>query len=149
MVTFLFLLFFKTRRYRAHHPCVQLPLFRKFSLALILFFRIPVHPCFFWLFSESFCAIFPVAQKKKTFRIFSFFASFTFFFIFRFVRHHFFLSLQRVRVHRHSGKWEYNEAEGCPMWSDTASFVFDSPGDIVRVHNPTGFNFASPCLTHG
>ena len=33
------------------------------------------------------------------------------------------------------------------MWSDTASFEKDSPGDMIRVHNPTGFNFAAPCLT--
>lgn len=33
------------------------------------------------------------------------------------------------------------------MWSDTASFDRNSPGDVIRVHNPTGFNFAAPCLT--
>jgi len=53
----------------------------------------------------------------------------------------------RVRQYRHSGKWEFREAEGCHMWSDTASFDFDSPGDLIRVHNPAGFNFAAPCLT--
>ncbi|CAM9561628.1 unnamed protein product, partial [Discosporangium mesarthrocarpum] len=54
--------------------------------------------------------------------------------------------IRRVRRHRHSGTWEYSEREGCHMWSDTASFNRDSPGDLVRVHNPQGFNFSSPCL---
>ncbi|CAN0201988.1 unnamed protein product [Pylaiella littoralis] len=55
--------------------------------------------------------------------------------------------IQRLRQYRHSGKWELREAEGCHMWSDTACFEEDSPGDIIRVHNPEGFNFAAPCLT--
>eukprot|EP00904_Undaria_pinnatifida_P011308 jgi/Undpi1/7307/HiC_scaffold_22.g09780.m1 len=55
--------------------------------------------------------------------------------------------IRRVRQFRHSGKWEFRESEGCHMWSDTACFERNSPGDVVRVHNPTGFNFSSPCLT--
>lgn len=57
------------------------------------------------------------------------------------------MSELRVRRYRHSGVWSFREAEGCNMWSDTASFDKDSPGDMIRVHNPTGFNFAAPCLT--
>lgn len=53
----------------------------------------------------------------------------------------------RIRQYRHSGKWEFREAEGCHMWSDTACCEEDSPGDVIRVHNPEGFNFAAPCLT--
>lgn len=58
-----------------------------------------------------------------------------------------FAQSNRVRQFRHSGKWEFRESEGCHMWSDTACFERNSPGDVVRVHNPTGFNFSSPCLT--
>lgn len=44
---------------------------------------------------------------------------------------------KRVRQYRHSGKWEFHDSEGCMMWSDTGSFDHDSPGDLIRVHNPT------------
>ncbi|GMI58864.1 hypothetical protein ScalyP_jg11059 [Parmales sp. scaly parma] len=56
---------------------------------------------------------------------------------------------QKYRVYTHSGKWEMNEKEGCLMWSDTGSTVFDSPGDIVTVVNPAGYNFASPTVSRG
>ncbi|CAM9148827.1 unnamed protein product [Ectocarpus sp. 12 AP-2014] len=55
--------------------------------------------------------------------------------------------IRRIRQYRHSGNFESREAEGCKMWSDTACFEECSPGDIIRVHNPAGFNFAAPCLT--
>ena len=32
-------------------------------------------------------------------------------------------------------------------WSDTGSFVRESPGDIVKVHNPNAYNFASPTMS--
>jgi hypothetical protein len=56
---------------------------------------------------------------------------------------------QKYRVYSHSGKWEYNEAEGRDMWSDTGSFTKESPGDIVRVINKAGYNFASPTVPRG
>ena len=55
----------------------------------------------------------------------------------------------KYRVYQHSGKWAFNEAEGKEMWSDTGSFIKDSPGDIVKVVNPHGFNFASPTTSRG
>ncbi|GMH94522.1 hypothetical protein TL16_g12928 [Triparma laevis f. inornata] len=55
----------------------------------------------------------------------------------------------KFRVYAHSGKWEYNEAEGREMWSDTGSFTKDSPGDLVRVINKAAYNFASPTMPRG
>ena len=39
--------------------------------------------------------------------------------------------------------------QGAWMWSDTASSERRSPGDIVKIHNPHAFNFASPTSTRG
>jgi hypothetical protein len=50
-----------------------------------------------------------------------------------------------VRTHTHSGVWQYSEAEGRHMWSDTGSFERDSPGDVIHVFDPLAMNFASPC----
>ena len=55
----------------------------------------------------------------------------------------------KYRVYSHSGKWEYNEAEGREMWSDTGSFTKDSPGDLVRVIDKNAYNFASPTVPRG
>ena len=55
----------------------------------------------------------------------------------------------KYRVYSHSGKWEYNEAEGRDMWSDTGSFTKESPGDIVNVVNKAAYNFASPTVPRG
>ena len=57
------------------------------------------------------------------------------------------LSINRLRSYSHSGKWEFREPEACIMWSDTASCNRESVGDLIRVHNPNGFNFSAPCLT--
>ena len=45
---------------------------------------------------------------------------------------------KKYRVYAHTGKFEYNEAEGREMWSDTGSFTKKSPGDLVRVINKAG-----------
>ncbi|CAM9222416.1 unnamed protein product [Ascophyllum nodosum] len=55
--------------------------------------------------------------------------------------------IRRLRSYSHSGKWEFREPEACIMWSDTASCNRESVGDLIRVHNPNGFNFSAPCLT--
>mmetsp|Transcript_9737 Transcript_9737/g.9819 ORF Transcript_9737/g.9819 Transcript_9737/m.9819 type:complete len:334 (+) Transcript_9737:111-1112(+) len=47
---------------------------------------------------------------------------------------------------KHSGKWDFNKAEGRYMWSDTGSTVYDSPGDIKIVHNPDAYNMTGPTL---
>jgi hypothetical protein len=46
----------------------------------------------------------------------------------------------------HTGKWEFNKAEGRHMWSDTGSFDYDSPGDLVKVHNPDRYIYDRPTL---
>lgn len=51
---------------------------------------------------------------------------------------------QKSRTYHHSGVYEFNEQEQTWMWSDTASFVRESPGDVVTVNNPCAFNFAGP-----
>ncbi|KAJ8607166.1 hypothetical protein CTAYLR_007336 [Chrysophaeum taylorii] len=52
-----------------------------------------------------------------------------------------------ARSFEHSGVFEFNGLEGQWMWSDTASFARESPGDVVKVKNPNAYNFASPCAT--
>lgn len=47
-------------------------------------------------------------------------------------------------ISEHSGKWEFSRSEGRHMWSDTASFEFESPGDITTVINPDKYNFEGP-----
>lgn len=47
---------------------------------------------------------------------------------------------------KHSGVWE-KQADGRYMWSDTGSYVYDSPGDIVIKHNPDHYNYAKPNLS--
>ena len=47
---------------------------------------------------------------------------------------------------KHSGVWEYSKADGCMMWSDTGSFVYDSRGDTIKVHNPDALNLEGPTL---
>lgn len=39
---------------------------------------------------------------------------------------------------------ELNKLEGEWMWSDTGSFCKESEGDVVKVHDPNRYNFASP-----
>jgi len=51
---------------------------------------------------------------------------------------------KKTRSFQHSGVFEFNKGEGRWMWSDTGSFERQSPGDVVKVHNPNAFNFASP-----
>ena len=48
---------------------------------------------------------------------------------------------------KHSGVWEFNPIAGRMMWSDTGSFVYDSPGDIVLRHDPGAHSFAGPTLS--
>jgi hypothetical protein len=55
----------------------------------------------------------------------------------------------KYRLYSHTGSWSYNAKEGRMMWSDTGSFIFDSPGDHVKVVNPGGYNFASPTVSRG
>ena len=50
----------------------------------------------------------------------------------------------KQRSFQHSGVFEFNGQEGQWMWSDTGSFVRESPGDIVKVKNPNAYNFAAP-----
>jgi hypothetical protein len=47
---------------------------------------------------------------------------------------------------KHSGVWE-KQPDGRFMWSDTGSYVYDSPGDIVIKHNPDHYNYAKPNLS--
>ena len=47
---------------------------------------------------------------------------------------------------KHSGVWE-KQPDGRYMWSDTGSYVYDSPGDIVIKHNPDHYNYAKPNLS--
>lgn len=42
---------------------------------------------------------------------------------------------RRTKSYDHSGNWEFNKTEERWMWSDTGSFVKDSPGDVVTVRN--------------
>ena len=46
----------------------------------------------------------------------------------------------------HTGVWELSKPDGRMMWSDTGSFIFDSRGDKVLIHNPDAFNFEGPTL---
>eukprot|EP00968_Pinguiococcus_pyrenoidosus_P013986 scaffold1272_cov250-Pinguiococcus_pyrenoidosus.AAC.78 len=50
---------------------------------------------------------------------------------------------RKIQTYKHSGIYEWNEQEGTLMWSDTASFEKQSPGDVVKAFHPTAFNFAS------
>lgn len=47
---------------------------------------------------------------------------------------------------KHSGVWE-KQPDGRYMWSDTGSYIYDSPGDIVIKHNPDHYNYAKPNLS--
>ena len=51
---------------------------------------------------------------------------------------------EKFRTFAHSGVYAYNELEGQWMWSDTGSCERESPGDIVKIKNPHGWNFAAP-----
>ena len=51
---------------------------------------------------------------------------------------------EKYRTFAHSGVYAYNELEGQWMWSDTGSCERESPGDIVKIKNPHGWNFAAP-----
>lgn len=48
---------------------------------------------------------------------------------------------------KHSGVWELNKLEGRYMWSDTASFEYNSKGDLSKTHNPDAYIFAKPTLS--
>lgn len=52
-----------------------------------------------------------------------------------------------LRSTRHSGVWELNKSEGRFMWSDTGSFEYDSPGDIVQVRNLDRKNYGALTLS--
>lgn len=52
-----------------------------------------------------------------------------------------------LTITRHSGVWELSKAEGRYMWSDTGSFVYDSPGDIVYVKNLDKKNYGALTLS--
>lgn len=49
-----------------------------------------------------------------------------------------------VKTLEHSGVWEHNQLEGKSMWSDTGSYDFESPGDIVKSVNLDRMNLAGP-----
>lgn len=51
---------------------------------------------------------------------------------------------RKYKVTEHSGKWEFNAAEGRHMWSDTGSFIYESRGDVVYVKNPDAYNYVTP-----
>lgn len=51
---------------------------------------------------------------------------------------------RKFKVTEHSGKWEFNAAEGRHMWSDTGSFTYESRGDVVFVKNPDAYNYVTP-----
>ena len=53
---------------------------------------------------------------------------------------------RKYKTSHHSGVWEFNNAEGRYMWSDTGSFEYESPGDIVKVHNPDAYIMTGPTL---
>eukprot|EP00937_MAST-01D_sp_MAST-1D-sp2_P004463 g4463.t1 len=52
---------------------------------------------------------------------------------------------RRRQVTAHSGVWEFREAAGCHVWSDTMSEAKESRGDVVTVVNPDRWN--NPQLT--
>lgn len=33
------------------------------------------------------------------------------------------------------------------MWSDTGSYVYESRGDTIKVHNPDAYNYSNPTLS--
>ena len=53
-------------------------------------------------------------------------------------------SSRKYVTNHHSGVWEYNKAEGRHMWSDTGSYVYESKGDILQMHNPDAMNLEGP-----
>jgi hypothetical protein len=53
-------------------------------------------------------------------------------------------SSRKYKTNHHSGVWEFNKAEGRYMWSDTGSFVYESKGDIQKIHNPDALNLEGP-----
>lgn len=50
---------------------------------------------------------------------------------------------RKYKVTEHSGRWEYNAAEGRHMWSDTGSFIYESRGDVVYTKNPDAYNYTN------
>ena len=52
-----------------------------------------------------------------------------------------------LKTTRHSGVWGLSKAEGKYMWSDTGSFVYDSPGDLVYVKNLDKKNYGALTLS--
>ena len=53
-------------------------------------------------------------------------------------------SSRKFKTNHHSGVWEFNKVEGRYMWSDTGSFVYESKGDIQKIHNPDALNLEGP-----
>jgi hypothetical protein len=75
----------------------------------------------------------------------------------------------KFKTTRHTGVWEMNKTEGrsvslivfsflsylppslasCRryMWSDTGSYLYESRGDVVTVHNPDAYNYSNPTLS--
>jgi hypothetical protein len=43
---------------------------------------------------------------------------------------------------QHSGVWEMSKTDGCPMWSDTGSFEYYSPGDLRSIRRVDASNYA-------
>jgi hypothetical protein len=39
---------------------------------------------------------------------------------------------------------EHNKVEDMWMWSDTGSYVQESEGDVVKLHNPNRYDYSSP-----
>ena len=51
---------------------------------------------------------------------------------------------RKYKTNEHSGKWEFNKVENRYMWSDTGSFVYESKGDIIKIHKPDALNLEGP-----
>ena len=49
-------------------------------------------------------------------------------------------AVSRYKVRFHSGIFEYREAEGRHMWSDTGSYEPSGAGDCIRIRNPWALN---------
>lgn len=53
---------------------------------------------------------------------------------------------RKFKSTQHSGVWEFNKHEGRYMWSDTGSFDYYGRGDVEKVINPDGYNYAAPAM---
>lgn len=51
---------------------------------------------------------------------------------------------RQTKTYHHSGVWEFNENEGCHMWSDTGSYDEHGAGDTIKVVTEGRWSFAAP-----